>query len=209
MRSQWVLLLAIGIVGALAGVLIADRPEHIDTFVLDPLVETAAVITTDSIPVTTSATPSTAPDTTEFAPSTEPQATSPSTPTIVVATTDVATTVEQTTTTTTDAAPSAGQTLARADIRLVLANGDGRFNLVGRNASRLMAAGYVTIDQTDTGRVDATVLYYRPGFDDEAAMVAADLSVPGAILRPLPDTPVTPDDASGDIVVVLGPDSLR
>jgi hypothetical protein len=64
--------------------------------------------------------------------------------------------------------------------------------------------------------VAATILYFRPGFDDEAAVVAADLGIPGALRAPLPTgnpttpaTPVTPDDSLGDIIVVLGPDALR
>ena len=95
-------------------------------------------------------------------------------------------------------------------MRLVVANGDGRFNLAGANGNRLKKAGYVTIDLADvpTGS-DPTVLYYRPGFDDEAAIVAADLLVPGALLQPLPDTPITVNDELGDIIVVLGPDALR
>jgi hypothetical protein len=107
--------------------------------------------------------------------------------------------------------------VARADLRLVIANGDGRFNLATANADRLRAAGYVHIDETDVStHVAATILYFRPGFDDEAAVVAADLGIPRALRTPLPTgnpatpvTPITPDDSLGDIIVVLGPDALR
>ena len=92
----------------------------------------------------------------------------------------------------------------------MLANGDGRFNLVGRNADRLLALGYVEIDQTDVGdRPPATIIYYRPGFDDEAERLAGDLQTPNATITALPDTPVTGNDAAGELVVVLGPDALR
>jgi hypothetical protein len=104
--------------------------------------------------------------------------------------------------------------VARADLRLVIANGDGRFNLATANADRLRAAGYVHIDETDVSKhVAATILYFRFGFDDEAAAVAADLGIPRAQRTLLPTgnpaTPVTSDDSLGDIIVVLGPDALR
>jgi hypothetical protein len=57
--------------------------------------------------------------------------------------------------------------------------------------------------------VDATIIYYRPGFDDEAAIVAVDDEVPDAILAPLPDKPVTNADSQGDVILVLGPDAPR
>jgi hypothetical protein len=100
-------------------------------------------------------------------------------------------------------------TLDRALVRIVLANGDGRYNLVGANKARLEAVGYVSFNQEDVAAVDATVLFYRPGFDDEAAILSADLLVPQALLQPLPDTPITGNDAAGDIIVVLGPDAVR
>ena len=90
------------------------------------------------------------------------------------------------------------------------ANGDGRFNLAGANGNRLRRAGYVSIDVVDSpSTVSATIVYYRSGFDDEATIVAADLSVPNAILEPLPETAITANDALGDIIIVLGPDALR
>ena len=105
--------------------------------------------------------------------------------------------------------PAADQTLDPADVRVVVANGDGRFNLAGKNGSRLEAAGYTQIDLEDAAKVPATVLYYRPGFDDEAALIAQALLVPDALLEPLPDTPITSNDALGDVIVVLGPDAVR
>jgi hypothetical protein len=68
----------------------------------------------------------------------------------------------------------------------------------------------VQIDETDvSNRVEATIIYFRPGFDDEATRVAEDLGIPAALTRSLPSTPVTINDELGDIIVVLGPDALR
>ena len=217
MRRTWFISAAIAVVGVLAGVGIAGRPTAGDTFIIDAAVtrstddtvaETSPPATAEA--VSTSSTPAPPPDsTTTVAPTTVAPTAAETTSTAVPETTTIPpppTTVAVETT----AAPPENQTLDRADVRLVVANGDGRFNLAGANGNRLEKAGYVTIDLADVAASsDPTVLYYRPGFDDEAAIVAADLLVPGARLEPLPDTPITINDEFGDIVVVLGTDAVR
>jgi hypothetical protein len=102
--------------------------------------------------------------------------------------------------------------LDRALVRLVIANGDGRFNLVGANVDRLLPLGYVAIDQTDvpeSQRVSRTTIHYRDGFEDEARRLADDLLVPTALLESLGDRTVTADDVNGDLIAVLGPDAVR
>jgi hypothetical protein len=200
MQKRWPILVGIAVVGAFAGVAIAGQGDRVNTFVMAPAVETAST-EESSLPPATIVAPSTSPVTSP------PSTTSPATTTAPPATTAAppATTAAPPPTT----AEAGNGTLARGDVRVVIANGDGRFNLAGANANRLRDLGYVDIDQEDAAHVDATVLYYRPGFDDEAAIMAADLLVPNAILQPLPDTPVTASDDAGDIVVVLGPDAVR
>jgi hypothetical protein len=217
MRRTWPIPVGIALLGALAGIAIAGQPVEIGTFVVDAVTETSTSISpVVTLAPTTSQTPGTVDVPTV---PTAPPATTGTPTTIVASTTSTATptsttsnapttTTGVTTTTITTVAPG-HQTLDRADVRLVIANGDGRFNLAGRNGGRLAAAGYTQIDLEDAAKVPATVLYYRPGFDDEAAIVAADLSIPDALLQPLPDTPITANDSLGDIIVVLGPDALR
>ena len=68
----------------------------------------------------------------------------------------------------------------------MLANGDGRFKLASTTADRMRPLGYI-IDLGDSVKpVDATIIYYRPGFADEAAIVAKDLGVPNAIVAAFP-----------------------
>lgn len=203
MERTWPAIVVVALAGIAAGILIAGPPSLGDSYVVDTPTPTTTGVTTTvpaTVPgtTTTPTAPVTAPVTT-----TSPDTVAPASTTSAPATT--------TTAPPTTAAPTtvASGTLDRADVRLVIANGDGRFNLAGINADRLYAAGYVTIDLTDAAKVPATILYYRPGFDDEAAIVAADLLVPNAILEPLPDTPITINDELGDIVVVLGPDAIR
>jgi hypothetical protein len=214
MRSTWPYLAAVVAAGIGLGTWIAGLPSS-DTGIIvadggtlgqtpgtRPPGDTLVILPTSSFPPIT-VTPSTNTETTAgdtTIPERNPV------PTTVETTTTVAIT---TTTPPTTLAP-ANELLDRADVRLVLANGDGRFNLVGANVNRIEPLGYTTIDQTDIPRpVERTVLYYRPGFDDEAARLAADLLVPAALLEPLPDTPITANDELGDIIAVLGPDAVR
>ena len=182
MRRTWPSFVAVALVGALAGAAIAGRPTQTDNFVVGP----SSVAATSSTSTTTA--PTIAPTTTTTAPATTTPVTTP----------------------VTDDTGLPGTIGDRAGVRVVLANGDGRFDLVGRNVDRLLELGYVTIDQTDVSdRPVVTTIYVRPGFDEEAAVLAADLQTPNASIVPVPDTPVTGSDDLGDLIVVLGPDALR
>jgi len=207
-RSTWPALVSVVAVGTVIGISIgglpASRANEVD---LSTTTTTAFVPPADAPPLvaTTIAVPTTEPPATE-PPATEPPSTEPPAP---------ETTVADTTAPTTEAPPVTDGVpvlLDRAEVRVVVANGDGRFNLVGVNVDRLLPLGYVTIDQTDVSesrRVDRTVVYYRDGFDDEALRLAADMLVPAALLEPLGDRTVTNDDANGDLIAVLGPDAVR
>lgn len=205
MRKSWPFALAVIVLGGLAGLAIAGLPESSDAFRLDPSItvvidsapssDQSTATTTTVETTTTIATTTTPPTTTE--PSTTSAAEAP-------ATTTPATTVQQSTTT-------IGGPLPRDEVALVIANGDGRFRLASITADRLSPLGYV-INLSDALKpVDATIIYYRPGFDDEAAIVAKDILVPGAVIAALPTDPspaITNSD-DGDVIIVLGPDAPR
>lgn len=224
MRSTWPYLAAVVAAGIGAGTWIAGLPRTEAGIVIatggsgpvDPGAQnTVALLPTSSFP------PITVTPTTEPVRNPVPPAGSDTTTTVGTTVPPAATVVETTVPTTTPTptttpppptttAPVDADLLDRSQVRLVLANGDGRYNLVGRNVDRLTPLGYTTIDQTDAPRsFDRTVLYVRPGFEDEAARLAADLLVPGALIEPLPAEPVTINDDLGDIIVVLGPDAVR
>jgi len=221
MRSTWPYLAAVVAAGLVAGTWIAGLPRSDAGIVvasggtIDPNGEgtgsqnTVVLLPTSSFPPIT-VTPTTEPVRNPVPPAGTDTTTPPTAPTVPPATTVPETTVPATTAPATTAAPVDADLLDRSQVRLVLANGDGRYNLVGRNVDRLTPLGYTTIDQTDALRsVDRTVLYVRPGFEDEAVRLAADLLVPGALIEPLPAEPVTINDDLGDIIVVLGPDAVR
>jgi hypothetical protein len=200
MRKSWPFVTAVIVVGGLAGVAIAGRPKPADTFVLDP---NQTVVTEPP----TSTSPPTSTTVAEAATTTTAEATTTTvvaeTTTVAPSTTEVPTTIAQPTTTV-----IAGP-LPRDEVRLVIANGDGRFRLASITADRMRPLGYIVNVGDIPTLVDATIIYYRPGFDDEAAIVAVDDEVPDAILAPLPDKPVTNADSQGDVILVLGPDAPR
>ena len=94
----------------------------------------------------------------------------------------------------------------------MIANGDGRFRLASVTADRIRSLGYIIDLGNALNTVDQTVIYYRPGFDDEAAYAAVDIGVPDALIVAFPTNasqPITDSDARGDVIVVLGPDAPR
>ena len=197
MRKSWPFALVVIVVGGVAGLAIAGRPEAVDPFVLGP--GTTGAISTSPTPVTAPTTSTSAPVTTTTIEAT----------TVRASTSIAATTVPTTEapTTTTIAGP-----LPRDQVRLVIANGDGRFRLASVTADRIRSLGYVIALGDALNTVDATVIYYRPDFDDEAVFAAIDIGVPDAIILPFPfktSQAITDSDDSGDVIIVLGPDAPR
>ncbi len=206
MRKSWPFALAVIVVGGLAGLAIAGRPVPSDPFVLDPSVTVTEPTSSTFVGTSTTSTSEPATTTTIAATTSVPA------PTSVAPTTAVPTTTEAPTTTPVPTTAVPGGPLPRNQVRLVIANGDGRFRLASVTADRIRPLGYI-IDLGDTPTlVDATIIYYRPGFDDEAVYAAADIGVPDAIILAFPTNasqPITDSDANGDLIIVLGPDAPR
>jgi len=201
--ASWPYIVGVAVLGIGLGTLIAGVPDSAERMPYRiPADDTAVTVPLQSLPtdsISTEIGTTTAPDTTAPATTVAVTTSAPST------TTAVTTSAPSTTTAVTEA-----PVRDRADVRLVVANGDGRFNLVGSNVTRLRALGYVTIDETDVNvRPPSTIIYVRPGFEREADVLAQDLQTPDAVITALPDTPVTANDELGDLVVVLGPDAQR
>ena len=206
MRKSWPFALVVIVVGGLAGLAIAGRPVPSDPFVLDPGISVAESAPSTSVGTSATSTSEPVVATTIAVPTSVPVSTS------VAPTTAAPTTTEPPTTTAAPTTTVPGGPLPRNQVRLVIANGDGRFQLASGTADRIRSLGYI-IDLGDTPTlVDATTIYYRPGFDDEAVHAAADIGVPDAIILAYPvnaSQPITDSDARGDLVIVLGPDAPR
>ena len=96
-----------------------------------------------------------------------------------------------TTTTTTTTAPPVVTHLP-GQVKVAVMNGTGERGRAGRTADTLNAAGYVTAAKnTQQDRVESSVIYYRPGYGDDAKAVASVLGAPPDIITPAPGTIMT------------------
>jgi hypothetical protein len=98
-------------------------------------------------------------------------------------------------------------THATAQVRVIVLNGGGPPGSAGATRTTLSAAGYTTLDATDTEPdVAASVVYYTPGFEADAAAIAAAIGITAAP-QPMPEPPPQNTPVGQvDVVVVLGPD---
>lgn len=125
------------------------------------------------------------------------------------------TTSSTTSTTTTTTAPPVVTHLP-GQVKVAVANGTGERGRAARTADVLNAGGYVTAAKnTEQNRVSESVIYYRPGYGDDAKAVASALGAPADLLTPAPSTimtlirnPETPPDLENfNIFVVVGSDN--
>lgn len=127
--------------------------------------------------------------------------------------------VESTTTTTTTTTTTAPPIVTRppGEVKVAVANGTGDRGRAGRTAGILNASGYVTAAKnTEQDRVGESVIYYRPGYGDDAKAVASALGAAADLLTPAPATimtlirnPETPQDlGTFHIFVVVGTDNV-
>ena len=121
-----------------------------------------------------------------------------------------------TTTTTTTTVPPV-VTHRPGEVKVAVANGTGERGRASRTAGVLNAGGYVTAAKnTEQDRVSESVIYYRPGYGDDAKAVASALGAPADRLTPAPSTimtlirnPETPQDLETfNIFVVVGNDNV-
>jgi hypothetical protein len=113
------------------------------------------------------------------------------------------TTVLQATTTT-------GRARAKADVKVLVANGAGLRGLGGQTTNALKERGYTgALAPTDaTTTVDKTAIMYAEGFEAEARELAGVLSLPATIVTRLASPPVAAADLDGaQVLVILGVDS--
>lgn len=126
------------------------------------------------------------------------------------------TTSTTTTTTTTTTAPPV-VTHPPGEVKVAVMNGTGVRGRAGRTADTLNATGFVTAAKnTQQDRVEASVIYYRPGYGDDAKAVASVLGAPPDIITPAPGTimtlirnPESPADLEDfNIFAVVGTDDV-
>jgi hypothetical protein len=116
-----------------------------------------------------------------------------------------------TTTTTAKSGTSTPSTTAAAaqavrppsQIVVEVLNGSGQSGVAGALTTQLKAKGYQTVDAKDTTKRTGTVVYYRAGYEREAAALAA-LLPGGPQLAPMPTPPPQNTAPNANIVIVIG-----
>lgn len=93
-------------------------------------------------------------------------------------------------------------------ITVLVANGAGVSGLAGDITEVVAASEFETATPTDVSpgeSVESSVVYYTPGFEEAARLVAGVLE-PVPEVAALPDPPPVDDLAGANVVVVAGPD---
>lgn len=98
-----------------------------------------------------------------------------------------------------------------AEVKVLVLNGvDPAKTIAGPAAQALKAANYTTLNPADAkATVQASVVYYQPGYVADAQAVAAKLGIAATAVQALP-SPVPPavaDPKDAQVIVVIGPDS--
>jgi hypothetical protein len=109
-------------------------------------------------------------------------------------------------TTTTSSAPLR----APQDIKVLVANGTSTNGLATTVKSKLQGEGYQTLTSTNSSeQVTATIVYYRPGYQNEATALAEFLTLSPTAVQAMPAQAPVSNPAAVDganIIVVAGPD---
>lgn len=120
-------------------------------------------------------------------------------------TTTTSTTIVQETTTTSVALCAPG------DIKVLVANGTSTSGVALTATNSLKKARYSTIDPVKTtSTVPATAIYYSPGYQQEAVVLAAVLNLPPAVVQEMPAATQLPVASLGTakVLVIIGGDQV-
>lgn len=112
------------------------------------------------------------------------------------------TAARSTSTSASTATTAAAGARAPAQVVVQVLNGSGKSGVAGALTVQLKLKGYQTLAATDTTKRTGTVIYFVPGFDREAAAIAALVS--GSQLAPMPTPPPQNASPSANIVIVIG-----
>ena len=98
-------------------------------------------------------------------------------------------------------------TRAPQTVKVIAANGTDVQGAAGRVNQVLLGAKYNVLSPADaTGKVNASVVYFAPGFASEAAAVAQLLQLPPTAAQPMPSPLPVKDVHSADVLVLVGPE---
>lgn len=95
------------------------------------------------------------------------------------------------------------------DVRVLSANGTRVNGLGARLRDALRAAGYNVLAPIEARPATSTTVYFTPGFEREAQVLAQGLRLPSNAVQPLPNPPPVSNVRGANLVAVAGPDFAR
>lgn len=113
-------------------------------------------------------------------------------------TTTIAATGSTTTTTT--------RVVAKARVRVQVANGTSTTGLARTYTQQLMTFGWDTLPELNGPKVKATTIYYNPGYLWAAKDLASEIKVGDSGIQPLNGLSPVAGASSDDVIIILGPD---
>ena len=94
----------------------------------------------------------------------------------------------------------------KSRVRVQVANGTQTPNLARTYTQKLLTLGWDTLPQLNGPRVNATVIYFNPGYKWAALAIATEVHLTAKSVQPLGgQNPVT-GSHTDDVIVILGPD---
>lgn len=111
--------------------------------------------------------------------------------------------VEEPTTTTTNAIDLDTGLRPSSQVQVLVLNAARIEGAAGDMTEQLQAIGHPALVPGNAPTQEETIIFYKPGFEREAAALAPEVSET-AITEPLPDPSPFPGTEEADVVVVLG-----
>jgi hypothetical protein len=104
-----------------------------------------------------------------------------------------------------------------SSVKVLVANGTvaggasgGSQHLAGEVSTTLHGQGYDTLAAVNaTQNVTASIVYFQPGYEKEAAVLAQSLGLPVSAVQSMPAQPPVPSLNGANILVVAGPDLVK
>jgi len=97
-----------------------------------------------------------------------------------------------------------------SDVKVLPANGTAISGAGLATFNRLKAAAYNVLAASNTTNPSTTSnVFFNPGFEREARVVAQLLGLPDSAVQPMPTPPPVGDTRGADVIVVIGPDLAK
>ena len=108
--------------------------------------------------------------------------------------------------TTTTVPPPTTTTVPHASVTVVVANGTTEPNVASHYTRQLQSQGWSVSPPAGNTVAPVTAVYYAPGQQGSAAVVASELGISPTTVQPLTTAASVPGTAGMDVVVIIGPD---